>query len=82
MEHVHSEKLGGKPIALTCKQCNSTTGYTIDAAIVNRDKLNKSVEALVRKNGSYEGNYSLKMGGETINVNLEVHNGNVTINVP
>lgn len=82
LEHVPPEKLGGKPIALTCMQCNATAGYSIDAAIVNRDKLNKSVEALVRKKGNYEGKYSLKMGGETINVNLEVHDGNVTIKPP
>ena len=79
LERVPPEKLGGMPIALTCKQCNSTAGYSIDAAIVNRSKLNKSIEALVRKNGNYEGRAILEIGGETINVNLEVHGGSVTI---
>lgn len=77
LEHVPPKKLGGRSIALTCKQCNSVAGYSIDASIINREKLNKSIDALVK--GNFEGRTTLKIGGESINVNLEVHDGSVTI---
>ena len=33
LEHVPPEPVGGKGIVLTCKQCNSTAGHTVDAAL-------------------------------------------------
>ncbi len=82
LEHVPPAKLGGKPIALTCKKCNSIAGYSIDAAIVNREKLGKSIDALVNKKGNFEGRATLEIGGETINVILDVNEGIVKIKPP
>ena len=79
LEHVPPKSLRGKTTVLTCKKCNSTAGHSIDAAIVNRERLFSSIEALVQKSGSFEGRADLEIGGKTANVNLQVDNGSVTI---
>ena len=38
LEHAPPKEVGGRPLALTCKECNSIAGYSIDAAVVNREK--------------------------------------------
>lgn len=35
IEHVPPEKLGGKPLLLTCKDCNSICGYNLDIYLIN-----------------------------------------------
>lgn len=35
IEHVPPENLGGKPIVLTCKDCNSTCGHDLDVYLRN-----------------------------------------------
>lgn len=35
IEHVPPENLGGKPIVLTCKDCNSTCGHNLDVYLRN-----------------------------------------------
>lgn len=35
IEHVPPENLGGKPIVLTCKSCNSTCGHDLDVYLRN-----------------------------------------------
>lgn len=37
IEHAPPEALGGRPICLTCKDCNSTAGHTIDAHMGRRE---------------------------------------------
>ena len=39
LEDVPPKSIGGKPILLTCRKCNSSAGHIIDAAIANRNKL-------------------------------------------
>lgn len=39
LEDVPPKSIGGKPILLTCRPCNSCTGYTIDSAMTNRNEL-------------------------------------------
>jgi hypothetical protein len=39
LEDVPPKSIGGKPILLTCKECNSGSGHKIDAAIANRNEL-------------------------------------------
>lgn len=36
IEHVPPEKLGGKPRTLTCRECNSKSGYKLDAQLLKR----------------------------------------------
>ncbi len=82
LEHAPPEKVGGRPLALTCKDCNSISGYSIDAAVVNRKKLFDAVKAITGQNPNYEGRASMKMGGESINVRLVVNEGSISIKPP
>lgn len=82
IEHAPPEKVGGWPLALTCKDCNSISGYTIDAAVVNREKLFNSAKAITGEKDNFEGRASLTVGSETINVRVEVNNGTISIKPP
>ena len=73
LEHAPPEKVGGRPLALTCKDCNSISGYSIDAAVVNREKMFDAVKAITGQKRNYEGRASMKMGGESINIRIEVN---------
>jgi hypothetical protein len=37
IEHAPPEALGGRPICLTCKDCNRTAGHTVDAQMRRRE---------------------------------------------
>ena len=47
LEDVPPKSIGGKPILLTCRKCNSSAGNKIDAAIANINKL-ADFEKIVR----------------------------------
>lgn len=38
IEHIPPESVGGKPILLTCRNCNSLAGHTIDVSIATKKK--------------------------------------------
>lgn len=38
LEHVPPESFGGKPILLTCRNCNSLSGYTLDVSVSSKKK--------------------------------------------
>jgi hypothetical protein len=40
IEHLPPEALGGKPLILTCKDCNSTSGHTLDTSLIEYYKVN------------------------------------------
>lgn len=82
LEHAPPEKVGGKPLALTCKECNSISGYSIDAAVVNRDRMLEAAKAITGQNINYEGSASMKMGDESINIKLLVKEGSVSLIPP
>jgi len=82
LEHAPPEKVGGRPLALTCKECNSISGYSVDAAVVSRKKLFDAAKAITGQKRDYEGRASLKMGDESINVKIEVHEGSISIKPP
>lgn len=82
LEHAPPEKVGGKPLALTCKACNSISGYSIDAAVVNRERMLDAAKAITGQNPNYEGKASIKMGGESINIKLVVNGGTVSLIPP
>ena len=82
IEHAPPESVGGKPLALTCKNCNSKSGDSIDAAIANRNKLFEAIQAITGKKQNYQGRASLRMGGETINVRIQVNEGTISIKPP
>lgn len=82
LEHAPPEKVGGRPLALTCKACNSNSGYSIDAAVVNREKLFDAAKAITGQKRNYEGRASMKMGGVSINIKIEVNEGSVSLKPP
>jgi len=58
------------------------SGYTIDAAVVGREKLFDAVKAITGQKRNYEGRAKLTMGGESINVKIEVNEETVSIKPP
>ena len=38
LEDIPPKSIGGKPLLLTCRYCNSSAGHTIDAAVANKRK--------------------------------------------
>ena len=79
LEHVPPKSLGGKGIVLTCKNCNSTAGHSVDAALANRREQNDCIEAIIRGEGCFSGKGKLEMGGEIINIDLSVDDESIAI---
>lgn len=83
LEHAPPKKVGGRPLALTCKECNSIAGYSIDSAVVHRERLFDAAKAITGQKQNYRGRATLSMGGgEAINVRLEVDEGSMSIKPP
>ena len=57
------------------EDCNSVAGYTVDAAVKNREKFIDLNLAMAGKGGSYQGKARLTTGGVTTNVRLEFEGG-------
>jgi hypothetical protein len=74
LEDVPPKSIGGKPILLTCRKCNSSAGYTIDAAMANRNEL-VNFEKIVR--GQKKGTISsvtLSFGDLQIKTSIHAQN--------
>lgn len=75
-EDAPPEKLGGRRIALTCKQCNSTAGHQIDNHLINRIRE-------VDDNSYYKGSNQYRtfdFDGENITAEI-TSNGDGTLKV-
>jgi hypothetical protein len=81
-DHVPPRALGGKPITLTCRRCNSQSGHVLDAALVNRERNLMFIEALARRRKSFQGRIVLKIAGQEVNVDMAVKGDSVTLSVP
>lgn len=79
LEHAPPQKLGGKPLALTCKKCNSVAGYSVDSAVVQRQKLVDFTEAVMGQKQNFKGRAAFLIGGETLNINFEKNEGTLSI---
>jgi hypothetical protein len=55
LEDVPSKAAGGRPLVLTCRQCNSTAGYGIDKAVAAREEGVRIADALLERKGTYTG---------------------------
>lgn len=65
VEHVPPKSHGGRPLCLTCKECNSLGGHTVDAAMAE--------EARIREFGQRTGRkYAVKFRVGSSEVNAEV----------
>jgi len=79
LEHAPPKKVGGKPLALTCKDCNSVAGYSVDLAVVQRQKLFDFAKALTGQKTNFKGRATFMVGGETLNINFERVEGSPSI---
>jgi hypothetical protein len=71
LEDVPPKSMGGKPIALTCKKCNNTSGSTLDAAMRAREDLRSLYPALFRGIGTFAGPAQLSVDGVSVNAELD-----------
>lgn len=79
LEHIPPEAQGGKGIALTCVDCNTTAGRTVDVAVSTRNHL-EGVKALYAQNGSFNTRVRVNFGNENlaaVNYELFVKDGAV-----
>ena len=72
LEHVPPKSVGGKEIILTCKNCNNSTGSTIDAAISARKNSEEMLNALSLELGEFFGHFKSQIGNESTNTTLEI----------
>ncbi len=68
LEHAPPRRVGGKPLCLTCKECNSVSGYSIDSAVVQREKQLDFAKALTGQKTNFEGRATFSIAGETLNI--------------
>ena len=81
LEHVPPDSIGGRGIVLTCHQCNSKAGYTIEAQLHRRLELIKFAQALTGE-GDYSGRIKLTMSKTKTNADAEIEDGQLTVVVP
>lgn len=79
LEHAPPKQVGGKPLALTCKECNSVAGYSVDSAVVQRQRQLDFAKALMGQKSNYKGRATFLIGGETLNINFERDQGVASI---
>lgn len=79
LEHAPPQKVGGKPLALTCKKCNSVAGYSVDFAVFQRQKLIDFTDAVMGQKRNFKGRANFLIGGETLNINFEKEEGTPSI---
>jgi len=84
LEHAPPERVGGKPLALTCKECNSVAGYSVDLAVVNRQRQFDFTRAVIgHKTGqNLSARGTLSIAGEKLNVRFEVNDDAISIIPP
>ena len=79
LEHVPPESMGGRGIVLTCRECNSFAGHTVDAAAHNRERLLSLGDILAGRRGEFEGPARVKFQGFSTNAILSMRDNSVTI---
>lgn len=68
VEHVPPQFIDGREIMLTCHNCNSTAGGTVDGHLHRRAKLHQFRSLALGDETSYDGKVRMTVNGETINV--------------
>lgn len=78
LEHVPLENLGGKPIVLTCKDCNSTCGHDLDVYL--RNEMEHQERAYFNGSKGHFSKYS--HGGVEVNaITNEDKDGTINIRI-
>ena len=68
LEHVPPRSMGGRPLVLTCVDCNSGAGHTIDAAAHRRAEMWRFARVVGKDEGSYSAPLRMKIKGEKLTV--------------
>jgi len=71
LEHVPPRSVGGRGIALTCRVCNSTAGYTAESALSAREENRRFEEFMRGDRAAYEPHVGLSIGGAMVRVRVE-----------
>ncbi len=79
LEHAPPQKVGGKPLALTCKECNSAAGYSVDSAVVQKQRQIDFTEAIMGQKSNYKGRATFSIGENTLNIDFERDQGITSI---
>ena len=78
IEHVPPENLGGKPLVLTCKECNSSCGHDLDVYL--RNEIEHHERAYFNGSKGHFSKYS--HGGVEVNaITNEDKDGTVNIRI-
>jgi HNH endonuclease len=70
IEHVPPKSLGGRGILLTCSECNTSSGHSLDAALHRRDEQRRFSETVLGNDASYRGPAKWEADGERLNVEI------------
>ena len=65
VEDVPPEKLGGRPLLLTCKDCNNRAGHRLDAEAVKVERISRTLT------GTGTGLTRARLGMDGISINVE-----------
>jgi len=71
-EHAPPRALGGRPMALVCRPCNSLAGHTIDAALDDLQDLTRLSRAMFARTHAYSRPTRLKIGEVEVNAEIRV----------
>lgn len=70
LEHVPPKSLGGRGVALTCKQCNNSAGHTVDAAVSRREELRRFQDLVLEAKGETTVDAVLEIADTKANVRV------------
>jgi hypothetical protein len=77
LEDIPPKSLGGKPRALTCKDCNSTSGHELDVHLLN-NLLDIDVNSFLPNSKS---NATFELSGNKVNGTIEIaEEGKINLN--
>ena len=81
LEHVPPQSMGGKPVCLTCKECNNTAGHAFEFAPAQLQKVIKLAEALGQGKGKFEGPLTMTVDGHAVRGSATIDEGGVKFRV-
>lgn len=74
LEDVPAKSQGGRPLLLTCKDCNSRGGYQLDSEVARRAELQALIDGLQGKGGEVSGRGRLRLEESSANVEISADN--------
>ncbi|MBN1569636.1 MAG: hypothetical protein JXA73_17460 [Acidobacteria bacterium] len=76
LEHVPPKSLGGKPLVLTCKDCNSGSGHSIDSAAALREDVESILDVIMgRKEDANPRAAEMIVGGNRVQIRVSRSGG-------